>query len=181
MFLYVYDIINVLKGFFINYFMKINFKKGFTLIELLVVVAIIGILAAVVLTALNKAQNSGSDAGVKENLRNANAQAEIFWNTNTAVPNSYTDVCKNTAQVGGVNTIALFMKAAAKDAGLGSSYTWNGTGTGAIATCNDSANAWAAEVPLSGSTVVSPNMWCVDNTGKSKPENATIGAGTVCA
>src|ERR1035437_4181461 len=106
--------------------MKMNFKKGFTLIELLVVVAIIGILAAVVLASLNKAKSSGSDAGVKENLRNANAQAEIFWNTNTAVPNSYTSVCSTASSVGRVNTIALFMKAAAKDAGLGSSYTWNG-------------------------------------------------------
>ncbi len=168
--------------------MKINSRKGlprakssgFTLIELLVVVAIIAILAALITAALGTARSRGNNAGIQENLRNANAQAEIFWNTNTAAPNTYTNVCENVAQVGGANTITLFMGAASKDASLGGSYTLDGTGSGTTATCNDSATAWAAEVPLYGSTNASPVMWCVDSTAKSKQESTSFGAGTAC-
>lgn len=151
-----------------------NFKKGFTLIELLVVVAIIGLLASVVLAVLSGAKSKGADAGVKSNLRNAISQAEIFYNTNTIVPNSYTSVCTNPGPVGGANTVAAHMIAAAKVAGLASPYfTSNVVGSAVIATCNDSAGAWAAQVPLSGSTVASPKMWCVDSSGKSKQETVS--------
>ena len=152
-----------------------SLKSGFTLIELLIVVAIIGILATLLTVVLGTARNKGNDAGIQENLRNANAQAEIFWNTNTAVPNSYTNVCENVAQVGGVNTISLFMLNAANDSGL-SDYTVDGTGTLTTATCNDSADAWAAEVPLRSIS----GMWCVDESGKSKVESTSIGTGTAC-
>ncbi len=166
------------KGFTHKNILK-KISGGFTLIELLVVVAIIGILASVVLAALSKANKSGNDGGIKENLRNANAQGEIFWNTNTAAVNSYTNVCKNVAQIGGANTLYLFMTTASKDAGLGGTYTWDGTGSLTTATCNDSSSAWAGEVPLSSASGTN-QMWCVDSTGKSKQESTSIGAGTAC-
>jgi len=148
----------------------------------MVVVGIIAVMSAIVMGYLSSAKNKGNDAGIKENLRNANSQAEIFWNTNTVAVNTYTNVCQNVAQVGGANTIALFLVAAAKDASLGGVYTQNpaGGGTGTTATCNDSATAWAAEVPMYGSTNVSPTMWCVDNTGKSKQESVSIGTNKFC-
>lgn len=155
---------------------KINFRKGFTLIELLVVVAIIGLLSTIVLVALNDSRKKTADASIKSNLRTAISQAEIFYNTNTAVPNSYTGVCTNPGPVGGVNTISAHLTAAVKVVGL-ANYTRNGTGTLTTATCNDSASTWAAEVPLK----TSGQMWCVDSTGKSKQESVTIGAGTSCA
>lgn len=161
------------------------YKKGFTLLELLVVVAIIGLLTTVVLVELNSARNKGGDAGVKSNLRNAIAQGEIFFNTNTVVPNSYTNVCTNGV-VGGAMGIGSFVLTAAKANG----YTYSDTngvgnrnpsagGSTSTATCNDSANAWAAEVPLKSAGA--NQMWCVDSVGKSKQENnSTIGAGTAC-
>lgn len=143
-------------------------KKGFTLIELLVVVAIIGVLSVIVITYLGDAKNKGSDAAIKSNMVNAQKQGEIFYNTNTAAPYAYTNVCASGI-VGGALTAYEMLMAAGRAAGL-SSYTVNAIGTATTATCNDSAGAWAAQVPLRGSTIASPKMWCIDSTGKSKQE-----------
>ncbi|HEV7702063.1 MAG TPA: prepilin-type N-terminal cleavage/methylation domain-containing protein [Candidatus Paceibacterota bacterium] len=149
---------------------KLNFKRGFTLIELLVVVAIIGILASVVLASLNTARNKGANAAVKANLAGARAGAELFYDT----ASTYTGVCAS----GGTGTIYNAVLAAAKATGL-SAVTVVGTGTAATATCNTNGTAWAAEAPLKVSE--SGNvMWCVDSTGKSTGEAATIGAANAC-
>ena len=155
--------------------MKINLKRGFTLIELLVVVAIIAILAGVILTSTAKSRNKGIDAAVKSNLSNSRQQGEIFYNTNTVAPDSYTDVCTN-GSVGGAMGIGAGVLAAAKVTRLGS-YGINTTGTLTTATCNDSAGAWAAEAPLTTPGI----MWCVDSTSAAKEESSSIGAGTVCS
>lgn len=123
-----------------------KYKKGFTLIELLVVIAIIGLLSSVVLASLNSARVKARDVTIKSNLKNAISQGELFYNTNTANPNSYTSICTD-GMVGGAKAIGAFVSAAAKASGL-STYTFNGGGTSITATCNSNANSWAAEVPL---------------------------------
>lgn len=153
---------------------KLNKQKGFTLLELLVVVAIIGILTAVILTNTTNARNKGIDAGVKSNLASARQQGEVFYNTNTVAPDNYTNVCTN-GPVGGALGVGAEVLAAAKMNHL-SSYGINTTGTLTTATCNDSPEAWAAEVPLT----TSGHMWCVDSTATAKEETTSIGAGTVC-
>ena len=125
---------------------KMNLKRGFTLIEVLVTVAIIAILATVVLASLGAARSRGNDTAIESNLRNAVGQGEIFWNTNTANPNTYTNICTNGV-VGGVNGVGNAVLTAAKLDGL-SSYAIGAIGTTSTATCNNSASAWAAEVPL---------------------------------
>lgn len=151
-----------------------NKVRGFTLLELLIVVAIIGILTAIVLIALNDARNKGADAGVKSNLSSARSQAEVFYNANTASPNTYDNVC-DLGAVGGVEAIGLMVQTAAKSAGLGS-YAVNATGDLTSATCNTNGVSWAAEAPLKGAG----GMWCVDSTGTSERKTTSIGSGTVC-
>lgn len=155
-----------------------NKNKGFTLIELLVVVAIIAILATVVVMALDTARAKGTDAAVKSNLMDAVQQGEIFWNTNTSAPNTYQQVC-TSGNIGGIATIYTHVLTAAQASSLSSLNTDIGTaGTYNTATCHVDAagSAWAAEVPLRGSTSSSPAMWCVDNTGKSEQESTNLAA-----
>jgi len=114
---------------------------------------------------LGSARNRGADAAVKSNLANARSQGEIFWNTNTIVRDSYTNVCTNGV-VGGANGVGSLVLAAARATGL-TVYATNAIGSTATATCNNSASAWAAEAPIK--TVVG-GMWCVDSTGKSLQE-----------
>ena len=131
---------------------------------------------------LSDARKRGVDGAVKQNLANARSQAEVFYNTNTTSPNSYTGVCTTPGPVGGAKTVAAQVSGAAKAATGSTTYTTNGTGAVGSATCNDNSASgvtWAAEVPLVGSGA--NQMWCVDSTGKSRQENnVSIGAGTTC-
>ncbi|MEK7630250.1 MAG: type II secretion system protein [Patescibacteria group bacterium] len=63
--------------------------KGFTLIEMLVVIAVVGILAATVLTALGPARNKAKDARVISAIGQARAIMETLY-TNGSYPVSDT-------------------------------------------------------------------------------------------
>lgn len=61
-------------------------EKGFTLIELLVVIAIIGLLASVVLLALNSARAKSRDAKRLADLRQLASALELYYNDNSTYP-----------------------------------------------------------------------------------------------
>ena len=59
-----------------------NFRKGFTLIELLVVIAIVGILAALLLPALQVARDMAKDVSCKSLLRQYAFATKMYANDN---------------------------------------------------------------------------------------------------
>lgn len=90
---------------------RLNLKKvkkacGFTLIELLVVIAIIGILAAMILVAVNSAKLKAKDARVKAGVAQARISAETYFDGNytksglTCSPDGSPEVCTNLAGTG---------------------------------------------------------------------------------
>ncbi len=59
-------------------------KNGFTLLELLVVVGIIGVLSALVLSALGNTRDRGSNAKIKQQMGSMKHQAELWSGAGTA-------------------------------------------------------------------------------------------------
>jgi type II secretion system protein G len=77
-------------------------ERAFTLIELLVVIAIIGLLASIVLVALNSARSKARDAKRVADLREIQAALELYYSDNGQYPQTgcdstgYSGHCWNT-------------------------------------------------------------------------------------
>lgn len=69
-------------------------KKGFTLIELLIVIAVLGILAAVTVTAINPVRrlNQANDSKVKNDVGEIAGAMEAYFTTTTYYPTAQADL-----------------------------------------------------------------------------------------
>ena len=79
---------------------KNKLNKGFTLIELLVVIAIIGLLASVVLLALNSARAKSRDAKRLADVRQMGTALELMFNDAGAYPTCSTSCAAGLLTMG---------------------------------------------------------------------------------
>lgn len=73
-------------------------QKGFTLIELLVVIAIIGLLASIVLLALNSARAKSRDAKRLADVKELTTALELYYNDYSGYPSASSALSPNYVQ-----------------------------------------------------------------------------------
>lgn len=128
-------------------------RKGFTLIELLVVIAIIGILATVVLGALNSARQRARDAKRISDMKSIQLSLELFADScagaylskNPAAVLALTDACATDAAV----TISDFLPTIPTNSTPGGvPYTYCSATFAAPGTCAASTESFIIDFSL---------------------------------
>ena len=134
-------------------------KGGFTLIEMLVVIAMIGILSAVVLTALGPSRDKAKDARIISDVNQARAIAEGYYD-----PTSGTYPAA---------TIESALSATIQDANSNYGYT---KGCGGNALCIVPSTGDTSNFAIYGElNIGEPNTWfCSDSNGTTEQKTISV-------
>ena len=162
------------KKFFKGFTTKSLHLRGFTLIELLIVIAILGILAAAVLVAINpqKRTRQARDAGRKNDIGSLATELQAYYTTPGEGKYPINDGC---GSAGGLTTLTVSggLKQIPADPQTGRSYCYdvhsNTTEASVHATIEDPTTAGGGQ---------SSHLWCWRSTTNTAVELA-VGACTV--
>lgn len=138
--------------------MKYMSKRGFTLIELLVVMAIIGVLASVILPALNTARDKAADAAVMSNIDGVRKGSELVFESlgGTYGTSAFSAACNTTATA--IPATHIF-----EDASILEYITAAVAVNGDVdAKCQADDTWFVLSVPLKTDPATS---WCIDSAG----------------
>lgn len=134
-------------------------KKGFTLIELLVVIAVLGILAAVVLVAINPAERlrAARDAGAKSDIGQIATALEAYFTDNNG---TYPSTAQTLTILATDNYLKQVPAIPAGSGSLDATYQYapyeaDGTTCGGAVTCTEATVWYDLEV-----TSAAPTDWC---------------------
>lgn len=106
-------------------FNKFISKKGFTILELLIVIAIIGLLSAVVLAALNSSRSKGRDAKRIEEIRQIINAVELSFNATGKYP-SRAQFLNQTEANKAQNPLSPYLWPIPKDPKTNAQYNYTG-------------------------------------------------------
>ena len=145
-----------------------KFSKGFTLIELLIVVAILGILAAAVLVAINPTKRTGQarDAGRKNDIASVTTEVQAYYTTpgQGVYPPTTGTACNGGTNMGGLSILTTSggLKQLPKDPKSGWNYCYASNG--------GEVSVYAT---LEQPTVTGNNIWCWRSAASSPSEAAS--------
>ncbi len=164
-------------------------EKGFTLIELLMVIAIIGLLSAIVLGALNQGRDKAKDARIKQDLNSVRSLAELYYSHfnsyRRVTGGDYSGNCltstamfADSGATGAAKSAADQIAAAIADAwGQNGNIAYStGQNTGKLCRVSGDGQRWMVSVRFKGND----NHWCVDSAGRAE-EIETIPSASVIA
>ena len=145
-------------------------KKGFTLIELLIVMAILGVLAVVVLVAINpveqlaRARDTGRISGVTQIGRAVQA---YYTSHNGCFPGNTTAPCSAGAEAAWSTTLVTAGELSVVPGTINHSYTTNS----APCTVDNPVNNWCYDYDATNGSIVYATL--ESNTHDSKCATAT--------
>lgn len=146
-----------------------KYNEGFSLIELLVVIAIIGIISAVVLSAVSQSQARGYNTKIMQQLTEFRTAAQIYFTNHTGYG-------PGTSECGGTPNTTLFNTIDRQDGSPGLTIAADTLPEFSNVFCGSTDRQYAVKATLYEENT----YWCVDNTGTSKKVTGTAASGTFC-